>query len=126
MENRSHALIAGVFTLLLGLAAVASVWWFGGKREVSNEFIVVTRQNVTGLSPQGQVRYRGIGVGKVQAIELDPKDVRNILIRIRVNDSVPVTRGTTAKIGFQGITGIAHILLEETGLDTTPDRKSVV
>jgi len=120
MENRSHALIAGVFTLLLGLAAVTSIWWFGGKREVSNEFIVVTRQNVTGLSPQGQVRYRGIGVGKVQAIELDPKDVRNILIRIRVNDSVPVTRGTTAKIGFQGITGIAHILLEETGLDTTP------
>lgn len=85
MENRSHALIAGLFTLLLGLAAVASVWWFGGKREVSNEFVVVTRQNVTGLSPQGQVRYRGISVGKVQSIDLDPKDVRNILIRIRVN-----------------------------------------
>lgn len=118
MENRSHALIAGLFTLLLGLAAVASVWWFGGKREVSNEFVVVTRQNVTGLSPQGQVRYRGISVGKVQSIDLDPKDVRNILIRIRVNESIPVTRGTTAKIGFQGITGIAHVLLEETGRDT--------
>jgi phospholipid/cholesterol/gamma-HCH transport system substrate-binding protein len=99
---------------------VASIWWFGGKREVSNDFVVVTKQNVTGLSPQGQVRYRGIGVGKVQSINLDPKDVRNILIRIRVNDTVPVTRGTTAKIGFQGITGIAHILLEETGRDATP------
>ena len=112
--------MAGLFTLLLGIAAVASIWWFGGKREVSNDFVVVTKQNVTGLSPQGQVRYRGIGVGKVQSINLDPKDVRNILIRIRVNDTVPVTRGTTAKIGFQGITGIAHILLEETGRDATP------
>jgi phospholipid/cholesterol/gamma-HCH transport system substrate-binding protein len=118
MENRSHALIAGLFTLLLGLAAVASVWWFGGKREVSKEFVVVTKQNITGLSPQGQVRYRGIGVGKVQEISLDPKDVRNILIRIRVNETIPVTRGTTAKIGFQGITGIGHILLEETGRDS--------
>lgn len=119
MENRSHALIAGLFTLLLGFAAIASIWWFGGKREVTKEFIVVTKQNVTGLSPQAQVRYRGIGVGKVQAIQLDPKDVRNILVRVSVNEAVPVTRGTTAKIGFQGITGIAHILLEETGRDTT-------
>jgi phospholipid/cholesterol/gamma-HCH transport system substrate-binding protein len=120
MENRSHALIAGLFTLLLGLASIASVWWFGGKREVTKAFVVVTKQNVTGLSPQAQVRYRGIGVGKVQAIQLDPKDVRNILVNITVNEAVPVTRGTTAKIGFQGITGIAHILLEETGRDITP------
>jgi len=120
MENRSHALIAGLFTLFLGFAAVASIWWFGGKREASKEFVVVTRQNVTGLSPQADVRYRGIGIGKVQSIELDPQDVRNILIRISVRETVPVTRGTTAKLGFQGITGIAHILLEETGRDATP------
>jgi phospholipid/cholesterol/gamma-HCH transport system substrate-binding protein len=120
MENRSHALIAGLFTLFLGFAAVASIWWFGGKHEATKEFLVFTRQNVTGLSPQADVRYRGIGIGKVLAIELDPQDVRNILIRITVKASVPVTRGTTAKLGFQGITGIAHILLEETGLDAAP------
>jgi phospholipid/cholesterol/gamma-HCH transport system substrate-binding protein len=119
MENRSHALIAGLFTLLLGFASVASIWWFGGKREVSKDFVVVTKQNVTGLSPQAQVRYRGIKVGKVQAIDLDPKDAGKTLIRVSVDESLPVTRSTTAKIGFQGITGIAHILLEETGRDKT-------
>lgn len=120
MENRSHALIAGLFTLLLGIAAVAAVWWFGGKYELRRDYLVVTRQNVTGLSPQAQVRYRGIAVGKVLSIELDPQDVRNILIRISIKAEVPVTRGTTAKIGFQGVTGIAHILLEESGSDPSP------
>ncbi len=120
MENRSHALIAGLFTLFLGLATAAAIWWFGGKREASNEYVVVTRQNVTGLSQQGQVRYRGIQVCKVQSIGLDPQDVRNILIRISVSDAVPVTRGTIAKMGYQGVTGIAHIQLEETGRDATP------
>lgn len=120
MENRSHALIAGIFTLLLGFAAVASIWWFGGKREATSDYLVVTRQNVGGLSPQGQVRYRGIKVGRVQSIDLDPKDLRNILIRINVNDSVPLTQGTIAKIGYQGVTGIAHVQLEETGRDETP------
>lgn len=120
MENRSHALIAGVFTLVLLLASASAIWWFGGKREPTREYIVVTRQNVTGLGPQGQVRYRGIAVGKVQSISLDPQDGRNILVRIGVSEQVPVTRGTTARLGFQGVTGIAHVLLEETGRDPTP------
>ncbi len=117
MENKSHAFLAGLFTLILGLATVAALYWFGGKREETRDYIVVTRQNVTGLSPQAQVRYRGIRVGKVSSIRLDPDDVRNILINIRVDREVPVTRGTIAKLGFQGITGIAHVLLEETGRD---------
>ena len=120
MENRSHALLAGLFVLLLGAAALFAMWWFGGQREATRDFIVVTRQNVTGLSPQGQVRYRGITVGKVQSIRLDPQDSANILIRIRVDRDLPVTRGTTAKLGYQGVTGIAHVLLEDAGKDSTP------
>ncbi|EXI82045.1 MAG: virulence factor Mce family protein [Candidatus Accumulibacter sp. BA-94] len=120
MENRAHALVAGVFTLLLGLSVVLAVWWFGGKHEATTDYTVVSQHNVTGLNLQGQVRYRGIRVGKVEAIELDPAEVRNILIRISVDRNVPVTRSTTARLGYQGVTGIAHILLEDNGKDPTP------
>ncbi|MBS1191820.1 MAG: Mammalian cell entry related protein [Rhodocyclaceae bacterium] len=120
MENKSHAFLAGLFAILLGLATVATIYWFGGKREATREYVVVTRQNVTGLNPQAQVRYRGIRVGKVSDIRLDPQDVRNILITIEVDSDVPVTRGTVAKLSYQGVTGLGHILLEETGKDPTP------
>jgi phospholipid/cholesterol/gamma-HCH transport system substrate-binding protein len=120
MENRSHALMAGLFTILLGIAAVTSIWWFGGKHEATRDYLIVTRQNVTGLNQQAQVRYRGISVGKVQSIALDAQDSRNILVRVSVNEQVPVTRGTTAKLGYQGVTGIAHVLLEESGSDPAP------
>ena len=120
MENRAHALIAGLFTLLLGFSCVATVWWFGGKQELTNEYVVITKKNITGLNAQAQVRYRGIRVGKVQSIDLDPKDVSNTLIRISIGKNIPITRGTTAKLGYQGITGIAHVLLEETGQDSSP------
>ena len=120
MENRSHALIAGLFALILGCSAVAALWWFGGKKEATNEYVVLTKRNITGLNLQAQVRYRGIRVGKVETIALDPHDVRNILIGISVAKDVPITRGTTAKLGYQGITGIAHVLLEDSGKDVTP------
>lgn len=120
MENKAHALIAGIFTLFLLVATLAAVWWFGGTREAVSEYFVVTRQNVTGLNLQAQVRYRGIRVGRVESIQLDPDDSRDILIRISIASDVPLTQGTIAKLGYQGMTGIAHVLLEDSGKNPAP------
>jgi phospholipid/cholesterol/gamma-HCH transport system substrate-binding protein len=120
MENKAHALAAGLFALLLGAAALATLFWFGGKKEETLQYVVVTRQNVTGLNPQGQVRYRGIRVGKVRDIRLDREDPRNILILVEIDAAVPVTQGTMGKLAYQGLTGIAHVLLEETGTNPAP------
>ena len=113
MENRAHALIAGLFLLLLGSAAVVSLWWFSGRSEETNTYIVETRRNVTGLNLQAQVRFRGIRVSKVEMIQLDPADALNTLITISVRRDIPITRSTVARLGYQGVTGIAHILLED-------------
>lgn len=115
MENRAHALAAGLFTLLLGLASVAAVWWLSGKREAVNEYLLVTQGSITGLNPQAQVRFRGIRAGKVLDIDLDPKDPRNILIRINVDADLPVTDATTARLNYQGVTGLAYVQLEDSG-----------
>ena len=119
MENRSHALIAGLFTLVLCACVVAALLWFGDKQEATKEYLVSTGKNVTGLNVQAQVRFRGIRVGKVESIELAPNDARNTLIRIRIKKDIPVTQGTRAKLGYQGVTGIAHVLLEDGGKNET-------
>lgn len=120
MENKAHALAAGMFAILLGLAVLIALFWLGGKREATQSYTVVTQGNVNGLNPQGQVRYRGIRVGKVTDIRLDPDDVRNILIDIEIDARVPVTHGTEAELAYQGVTGIAHVLLEDAGTDPRP------
>jgi len=113
MENRAHALAAGIFTLLLGISLAGAVWWFSGKREATSEYILYTSRNVTGLNPQAQVRYRGILSGKVQKITLDPKDPRLILVRIGIASAIPLTATTTAKINYQGVTGLAYVQIED-------------
>ena len=120
MENKSHAFAAGLFALLLGVAALLAVYWLSGSRDAAHDYIVVTKQNIGGLNPQAQVRYRGIRVGKVSDIRLDPEDYSDILVTISVNESVPLTEGTVAKLNYQGVTGLAHILLLETGKDMPP------
>jgi len=122
MESRAHALAAGIFTLLLGLATALAMFWFSGKREATNEYVLVTKGNVSGLNTQAQVRFRGIRAGKVLDIDLDPKDPRNILITISVDADMPVTKGTTAKLNYQGVTGLASVLLEDKGDNPEPLR----
>lgn len=120
MENRAHALAAGLFVLLLGIAVALAVWWFGGTREITRDLILVTQRNITGLNPQAQVRFRGISAGKVLSIALDPYDARNILVRISVDASLPLTKSTTAQLNYQGVTGLAYVQLEDSRKSQEP------
>ncbi|MDR3157699.1 MAG: MlaD family protein [Zoogloeaceae bacterium] len=113
MENRAHALLAGLFTLALLAATLMAFYAFGERRAETREFVLVTQQNVGGLNPQAPVLYRGIRVGKVQGIQLDPMDARNILIHVEAETFVPLNSATTARLAYQGITGLAHVLLED-------------
>jgi phospholipid/cholesterol/gamma-HCH transport system substrate-binding protein len=69
------------------------------------------------------VRYRGLGVGRVATIALDPKDPRRIFINIEVDNGIPVTKGTFAQLGMEGITGIAYVHLQDEYKDMTLKEK---
>ena len=120
MENKSHALIAGLFALALGAAAIVALFWLRGTPDNLREYVVVTKHSIGGLNPQAQVRYRGIRVGKVTNIRLDQDNPSDILIKISIVDDIPLTKGTVAKLSYQGVTGIAHVLLVDSGKDREP------
>ncbi len=120
MENKSHALAAGFFTILLGIAAAIGIWWLGQSDESTTSYVLEARRNVTGLNVQAQVRYRGIRVGKVEAIEPDVADPRVILVRISIDERFKLTRASTAQLGYQGVTGLAYVQIEDDGSSIEP------
>lgn len=120
MESRAHALMAGAFMLILALGAFFAYRWLRGSSEPVSEYVLVTRGHVSGLNPQAQVRYRGIRVGKVSSIDLNPKDPGELEVRIQVPVRYPLTRGTRAKLNMQGITGLAYVMLEDDQSDPRP------
>jgi len=123
MENRAYALITGVFLIGVVAAIVVAAQWLGGEHKERLPYRVVATQPVSGLNPQALVRYRGIGVGRVMSIALDPKDRRRILIDIEVDKDVPITRGTYAQLGMEGITGVAYVHLLDDGTSDAPPAK---
>jgi len=120
MENKAYAFAAGVFTLLLGATAIFVAMWLTGETEAHNAFVLESRYPVTGLNPQAVVRFRGVDVGRVERIDFDPKDSRVILIRVAVRTDTPVTAGTYAQLGTQGVTGLAYVFLDDDGSKPEP------
>lgn len=113
MENKAHALAAGLFTLVLVAALVAAALWLRGEPIAQDRYVLHTRGVVSGLNAQADVRYRGVEVGKVDRIRFDPSDPRTILVDISVSQGTPITRGTYAELAPQGITGLSYVHLED-------------
>lgn len=113
MENRTYAIAVGLFTLLLGFALVFSYWWLAGARQSVAEYVVVSKLPITGLSMESSVKFRGVAVGKVTKIALDPQTKTNILINIQIVESLQLSKETYAELRMQGITGLAYIDLND-------------
>lgn len=115
MENRSHALIAGLFVIILSAAMAVTATWLSGETTDHAHYILTSDASVSGLNPQADVRFRGVKVGKVEDIGFDPENSRFISIRIGVDKNVPLTKGVFAQLGYQGVTGLAYIQLDDDG-----------
>ena len=122
MENRSYAIAVGLFTLVLGAGVVFIVLWFSGDTEKRDVYRLESRFAVTGLNLQAPVRFRGVEVGRVESIAFEGKGARSIVIAVSIKSDTPITRGTYAQLGSQGVTGLAYVILDDDG--DKPERLS--
>ncbi|WP_018229005.1 MlaD family protein [Methyloversatilis universalis] len=120
MESRAHALAAGLFLALLGVGIGLSIWFLSSGDDLDAEYLLATTADVGGLNPQAQVRYRGMRVGKVREISINPDNPREILVRIAIPPRYPVTVATRAELGYLGVTGLALVELTDDGSDPRP------
>jgi phospholipid/cholesterol/gamma-HCH transport system substrate-binding protein len=116
MENKAHAMAAGIFVALLTALVLGLAAWLtrdtSGPRDL---YEISTKETVTGLQEQAPVRFRGVDVGKVKRIDFDPKLTGNVLVRMEVDRHAPMTQDTFATLSYQGVTGLAFIQLADEG-----------
>ncbi|MCL1886802.1 MAG: MlaD family protein [Betaproteobacteria bacterium] len=120
MESKSHALMAGLFTLALLAAVLLGGWWLNRDRTELVPYVMATKLSVAGLNPQATVRYRGLNVGRVTEIRFDSAVPGQILVFFGVRPETPMTKSTFGMLVFQGVTGMAFVELNDDGSDPQP------
>ncbi len=113
MENKSHAMAAGLFVVLVAALLAGLAVWLTRDHSQYNEYELSTSDGISGLQPQAAVRYKGVPVGKVIRIGFDSQTSGNVLIRIAVGTETPISPTTFAVLGYQGVTGLAHVQLDD-------------
>ena len=113
MEPKVNYTVVGLFVTLLGTALLAGVLWLSRTdyRGVYDRYYTYMTESVTGLSTDSAVKYRGVDVGRVKEIVLNPKNPEEVRIALDLVRGTPVKADTVALLETQGLTGIATVNL---------------
>ena len=114
MEPKVNYLLAGSFVVVLGLVALGLVVWLGKAdyRGVYDRYDTYMRQSVSGLSVNSAVKYRGVDVGRVKEIALNPENTEEVRLSLDILQGTPIKTDTVATLETQGLTGLATLNLE--------------
>jgi len=112
METRANNVFVGAVTLALLAGLAAFFIWIARLNEGDQKkYDIFFKQSVNGLVNGSQVTFSGVPVGKIEKIELWPRDPSFVKVRISVDKEVPILIGTTATMQ-SSFTGNGEILLE--------------
>ncbi len=114
IETKVNFTLVGVFVVALGAAMVAGVLWLaagGAWRQKVDLYMTVMEESVSGLSINAPVKFKGVDVGQVRLIQLDPANPDRVLVTLAIQRGTPITVDTLAVLKTQGLTGISSIEL---------------
>src|SRR5579884_2029080 len=99
--------MVGSVVLAAALALVAFVLWLARSEfnHTTDTYYTYFYGSVTGLQGGSAVRYRGVPVGSVGNIEIDPANIERVRVTLNLNPGTPVKTDSVASLEIAGITG---------------------
>jgi len=130
METDRHYFIEGLFIIGFTVAAAIFAVWLGSPgRHDDVLYRIHFPDSVSGMAVGDPVKFRGVDVGSVKTIAVDPDNSKLVLVEVKLRKETPVKTDTRASLAMKGITGVVFVDLNggdpqaETLLAATPAGK---
>ena len=112
METDRHYFLEGLFIIVFSVAAAIFAVWLGSTgRHDDVVYRIHFPESVSGLAVGDSVKFRGIDVGTVKSMIIDPDNSRLVIVDLRLRKETPVKTDTRASLAMKGITGVVFIEL---------------
>jgi len=119
MENDKNYFLVGLFVIGMILVGIGfTLWLTSTSKEDYNCYVIRFAESVSGLNKESTVKFRGVNVGSVEKISIDPKDSKLVQVNIRVLSSTPIKTDTIATLKLYGITGEIYVELSGGGINS--------
>jgi len=113
MESKINYTLVGLFVVLLSAGLIIFAYWLGkyGGQQEYDDYYVYMSESVAGLSNDASVKYRGVEVGTVAHIGLNPNNSEQVELLLKIKHKTPIKTDTTATLKLYGLTGLAYLEL---------------
>jgi phospholipid/cholesterol/gamma-HCH transport system substrate-binding protein len=121
METKASYVLVGAFVLAAVAALAGFVVWLA-KIDVEgafNRYDIYFEGSVSGLKEGSTVQYKGVPVGTVLDIGIDPRNVERVRVMVELDAATPIHEDVVATLQLQGITGLSFVQLTG-GSNTAP------
>ncbi len=115
MNSKVNYTLVGIFVLFSMAMIAFFIFWLSqpiDKQEMKYYKINFT-ESVSGLNIDSPVKYRGVTIGQVKEMRINPENIETIEVLVLVEKDAPVKVDTVAKLKAQGITGLSFVDLSE-------------
>lgn len=111
MYSKVSYTIVGIFVVLFGAGLVGFAFWLAnyGIEKEFNTYKLYMEESVSGLSKDSTVKLRGVDIGRVSAIRINPKNIEQIEVYLKIKRDVPIKENMIAYTQMLGITGLLFI-----------------
>jgi phospholipid/cholesterol/gamma-HCH transport system substrate-binding protein len=115
VEREARYAVVGLFALVAIALAFGFVWWYSdaSDRREYDRYEIHFFGTVSGLAEGSPVRYLGVDVGRVEKLQVDPKNPRRVKTVALIDSNTPISGATEARLGLLGLTGLLYIDLRE-------------
>ena len=113
MEPKVNYVLVGAFVVLFGAVLIVIVLWLvrGGPQRTYRSYYAYFGESVSGINEDSVVRYKGIKVGRVRNMRLDPENPERVRLVLDITEGTPIKEDTVASLATQGLTGLAFVEL---------------
>lgn len=114
MYSKVNYTIVGIFVLLFGVAMVWFAFWLAkyGMEEEFDTYRLEMRESISGLSIDSSVKLRGVDIGKVSKMKINPKNIEMVEVFVEIMKGIPIKEDMVAHTQMFGVTGLLSIEID--------------
>jgi len=122
MNNKVNYSLVGFLVLFsISMMLVFGYWLLKpSQEEEMQKYNIYFSESVLGLNLDAPVKYRGVSVGKVTGLKINPNNTEEVEVLVNILKTTPIKSSTVAKLTSQGITGLSYINLTLGDKDAPP------